>query len=188
MKNYKSVFLTLVLTGAAFVIGAAEEVKAVPGAALYVYRITTDADRPEANADPITVVVDKSNGFGYGNLRKDPETNKLFNQDVFMVWKGYIQIPAPGIYTFSASFLSSGGRWGNIVVFQLNGKDFLSIHHLNKVKLNDSRSVSLAKGSYEITVIYKAKGLCHDFTLKYWRKDKPFKKYSVIPSGMLHAE
>ena len=71
MKLFKSLLCSLVLTGAASVIGQ-EAVKAVPGAALYVYKLT-DASRPDPEADPLTVIVDKSEAFvKRASLEKKP--------------------------------------------------------------------------------------------------------------------
>ena len=185
MKNIKSLFISLVLIGSVSVIGAAETVKAAPGAALYVYTINNTV-RPAPDADPITVIVDKSSMFS-GNLRNNPETQALFKQNLFIVWKGYLAIPTKGTYTFSASFESDYGSDNNVIV-QVNGKDLLMISQIKRpYKMNDSRSVMLEKGDYEITIIHRA---VHNgaFSLRMWNKNNPLKKLNITPAVLLHAE
>ena len=196
MKFYKAALLSVALMGVASVIGAAEAaktagtakaaetVKAVPGAAVYIYN-WADAARPDAEADPLTVIVDKSEDFWHQNptLKNNEETKKFVGAKHFIVWKGYIHIPAPGTYTFSSSVGASDVN----VIIQLNGKDFLCCDRGWNNKLHASRSVQLSKGDYELTAIMKSFGHGY-FELKMWDKKRPFKKTTITPAKMVHAE
>ena len=180
--------LVLAAMSAAFVLGAAETVNAAPGATLYVYNSTNEF-RPAPDAEPITVIVDKGNGFSYGNLVKNAETKNLNGQRLFLVWKGYIQIPAAGVYTFSASFAGRNNSSHNVFIL-LNNKDFLNIYqNVKGVSMhNASKSVSLVKGHYELMFVYKAQLGCPNVTLKMWNKKSPLKKFAITPASMAHAE
>lgn len=189
MRRSFKTMLALAVMGAAFVLGADEAVKAAPGAVLSVYSLT-DALRPDPDADPITVIVDRGDWFSYGNLSKNSETEKLNGQKLVLVWKGYIEIPAQGVYTFSASYVRTADCPENTFI-QLNGKDFLNLYQRikNDTRLNAVKSVRLAKGHYELTVIsWMPVYYAADFTLKMWDKRKPLKKYVISPASMVHAE
>ena len=53
--------------------------------------------------------------------------------------------------------------------------------------MNDSCSVQMEKGDYEVTVIYRAI-YDGDFSLRMWNKNTPLKKIEITPENMLHAE
>ena len=175
LKTFSAV---LALCGAlsCFAAPAASAPKAVPGAALYIYQ-WTDAMRPTADADPVAVIVDTTDAFSQNNVNKNAETAKFWKQHRFMVWQGYVSIPANGNYTWSLSFDKSGAYHSSAtnVIVQINKKDFLGISKIaKKRKENDVRSLTLAQGDYEITVIMRAPNSYHEgypFTLKMWNSD-----------------
>ena len=165
---------------------------AAPGAALYVYT-HTDSSAPLPDADPIVAVVDNSDQFSKLNVKKNDETKKFHNQPVFLVWNGYVEIPAKGKYTFALSFDHSGtsGWCHDNVIVKIGTKNILNISKTSKkLKENDSRTLSLEKGDYEFTIIFK---LAEDyqrspFSLKMWNRNRPLKKTNITPATMYHAE
>ena len=176
----------MILSGVSLV-AAQEPLKPAPGAALYIYNIS-DAAKPASDAEPISVTVDSSTQFSKANLSKNGETRKFVNQDLFLVWTGYISITQKGIYTFSMSYETKNPYRAPSVIFQINGKDFLGIMQKSqKTKLNDSLALSLDKGDYEIKLICRATG-AHDFSVKMWNKLRPLKKIKITPASMVHAE
>ena len=186
MSNLLKTFAVIFATAGIMCMASANDApKAVPGAEMYVYSIT-DLKKPTSDADPLAVVVDKSEDFSKGNLRRNSETSKFRNQSVFIVWKGYIAIPQRGVYTFALSY-NDPCRSYDDVFFQINGKDFLDICLLPKSKYNDSRSLLLDKGHYEIKIINRCPN-SHDFSIKMWNKARPLKKAKITPAIMVHAE
>ena len=191
-KSIKCLVLICAVFCGVFPAFAQETSKTVPGSVLYIYSYTNML-RPAPDTDPITVVVDSGNKFEKSLLQNNKETSKFAVQSVFLVWNGYITIPAKGIYTFSASFIDGTHYTSeNNVIIQISKKDILNISKIHKnFKNNDSKSVILEKGSYEISVINKSPGSYHhskDFVLKMWNKLKPLKKFEITPASMYHVE
>ena len=144
MSNYlKTLVAVCTVVCGTYLVSAQEALKAAPGAALYIYNLS-DSVKPAPEAEPISVIVDSSAQFSQGNLRKNNETLKFLNQQLFLVWTGYISITKKGIYTFSMSY-NKQHSWNNpSVVFQINDKDFLRIVQSRKeTKLNDSLYIAL---------------------------------------------
>ena len=186
MSNLLKTFAVIFATAGIMCMASANDApKAVPGAEMYVYSIT-DLKKPTPDADPLAVVVDKSEGFAKANLRRNSETAKFLHQNIFIVWKGYIAIPQKGMYTFAMSYDAPSHYYNNNVFFQINGKDFLDIASRHQ-KYNDSRSLLLDKGHYEIKIINRIE---HDFSfsIKMWNKARPLKKANITPAIMVHAE
>ena len=177
----------IALAGMSFT-SAAEAVKAVPGAALFVYNYAETA-KPAPDADPIAVVVDTAEQFTQNNLHKNKETAKFYRQRVFLVWSGFISIPKKGAYVFSLTYNDNSNNDHSSVIFQMSNRDFLAIiGPWNKTpKLNDSRSLLLDKGNYEIKLICRAPH-SPSFSLKMWARNRPFKKYEITPATMVHVE
>ncbi len=183
-----SKLLAVVLATVAFacVTIAQDAVKAVPGAMLMVYN-----EVPNPDIDPIAVIVDKATSFHKNNLLSDSETKKLANQGVYMMWKGYIHIPAPGKYTFALSYNADASPYSrDETVLYVNGKAFLglSMRSGDKQKWNHSGSLTLDKGDYEISILHKAIDHAHSFSLKMWNRATPLKKVTITPAAMVHAE
>ena len=169
------------------VVLAQEAVKAVPGAALLVYSIC-ETVRPLPDAEPITAIVDNSTDFSKRNLSKNAETKKFVDQKLFLVWKGYIAIPKAGRYTFSMSYNVAVKNLNNTIL-QINGRDFLGISQLkDPLKFNDSKSLLLGKGDYEITIIHRSSHYGGDFSIRMWQTSNPLKKFMITPAAMVHAE
>lgn len=184
-----SKLLAVVLATVSFscVTIAQEAVKARPGAMLMVYD-----DVPNPDLDPIAVIVDKATGFEKGNLRQNSDTEKLVGQGVYMLWKGYIHIPAPGKYTFVLSYDRPSRGEGFETVLYVNSKAFLSLSMFggDKQRWNHSGSLTLDKGDYEISILHKALngGSYSSFSLKMWNRATPLKKVTITPAAMVHAE
>ena len=187
-KTVKMLMTILIVAATVFTVAADGPVlKAAPGAMMFVYNLT-DGKRPAPDADCIDVVADNSPSFMKNNLRKYKETDKFADQKIFIVWKGFIRVDEAGTYTISLSFGGSGNGNANHVVFQLNGRDLLTISHFrDSYVMNDSCSVQMEKGDYEVTVIYRAI-YDGDFSLRMWNKNTPLKKIEITPENMLHAE
>ena len=188
MSNYlKTLVAVCTVVCGTYLVSAQEALKVAPGSALYIYNLS-DSVKPAPEAEPISVIVDSSAQFSKLNLSKNKETYKFTNQELFLVWTGYISITQKGIYTFSMSYNATNSWMAPSVVFQINGKDFLRIIQSRKEnKLNDSLSLALEKGNYEIKLICRATGV-HEFSVKMWNKLRPLKKFEITPASMVHAE
>ncbi len=184
-KIAAAVILAVTAAGTTF---AQEELKTAPGAVLMIYSLT-DSTRPLPDAEPITAVVDNAQELGGSNVRKNKETQKFANQDVFMVWSGYIAVPQTGKYTLSMSFDSKNSNFNNNVILMVDGSDFLEISHKadGSSKPNDSRALSLTKGAHEITIILKSHGY-DSFSIRMWNSATPLRKMAITPATMYHAE
>lgn len=186
-KITKLMAALLVMTGFSAAT-AAETLKLAPGAALLVYNVKDSKEtRPAADADPVAAVVDKEKMFWKHNVGNNQETRKFGSQSVWVVWKGYIAIPAKGMYTFSIAFDNFNDQ-SRMVLFQLNGQDFMAIpvrRDKNKLQQSDSRSVMLEKGNYEVTFVCFGSD---PFSVRMWNKSNPLKKTVITPEMMTHAE
>ena len=180
-------------------------VVAKPGAILELYSATLQKVRPDVEAEPIAVVVDKGAQFCHDNVTLNNEVAKYRQQYLFKIWKGYVTIPADGTYVISLSY-NYYDKWGtrgpnnSNTILEISGKPIMFISqsrrsagamlegHGGGSNLNATKSMRLQKGSYEFKIIHRS-GFRNDiFTLKLWNKKHPLKKMVVTPANMAHVE
>ena len=163
---------------------------AVPGAMLFIYNMQKGT-LPPPNADPVEVTADTGKTFSRDVLAAGAETRRLLREKLFMVWKGYISVPEDGEYTLSMSYNTRSIGHDDHATLFVDGKSVLEIASGRNFRIADARSLPLSRGAHEIAIVYRThplpfRGVC--VSLAMWNRKTPFRKMSVTPRTMTHAE
>ena len=201
----RKIFTTFLLLLCSICFANEQKALAKSGAILEIYSASLQKVRPEAEEEPIAVVVDKGNQFCHDNITLNSEVAKYREQYLFKVWKGYVTIPADGTYVISLSY-NYYDKWGtrgpnnSNTILEISEKPIMFISQVRRSAgamlegrnasnhLAATRSVKFSKGSYEFKIIHRS-GYKNDiFTLRLWNKKRPLRKMVVTPANMAHLE
>lgn len=160
-----------------------------PGAIMTIYSITENG-MPAPGADPLEVVLDSSEGFSRNNLKKYKDTEAHYRACNIIAWEGYLNIPADGEYVFSGKSFD-----GNKVNFYINEKKvlFFSSSLRDDSSFTASKSLRMKQGDYKVQLYLASPQRNHyeysmssSFTLQFWSKSNPIKKFPVSPAKLYH--
>ena len=162
-------------------MSAAEKIRIAPGANCYAWSVNTKS-KPEGV--PNGGFVDESASFSPQNIRQCDELKGISGK-AFVMWEGYLKVPADGGYRFTLAIPGGfGAKRTNFKVFVNN--QTLLVRNAGDRQLTASAAATLKKGFVKLRIYANPTGSIQAKFLLKFAPASAMKMTDITPATLYH--